>query len=313
MSAARGRLAKLRRIQDLFVEGKIIVLIDKAGDKTPLWVAKPSGFEKDEASKDGRNARAKRALLYDRDPDEQATVDNKLTELTTAEVIEALVSSEGNTFYVKALDSIRADKAWQERIEALDRGDALLADQPQNSEDEDVRSRLDAERALMRELHVEYTDEIQRLTDSYAQAKRDELGELDIEKLHHAYRAAWREMAATQSFLEERRITELFFAVRDCEATEDVDVPEDDKGRWNHSQCNSHLATLAEHRHQVHEFPDVLVAMARDALIDLQMTPQEAGNSDAPASSSASSEQHDEGEGSTASTPSGTQLEPAGT
>lgn len=307
MSAKSGRATKLRRIQDLFIEGKVVELTGHDGSTVQVFVAKPSAFERDEAGADGRSARARAVIAFDRDEDQQIVVDARLAELKQSEKIEQLLGSKSNEFFLKAMDEIRADKAWEERLVALDRGYALLDEGPADPEDEDERSRLAAERETLHQLNLEYQERVQELVVSYGKDFGEDLAHRGV--VDEEYRKAHREMVGTSAFLEARRLTELHFAVRDCEGVRDETKP----GGWDHSRCNGHLLKLAEHRHEVRTFPDALLVAAREALEDLSMPPQDAAFSDAPRSSSASLEQPAEEEDSTASTQAVTSPEPVGT
>lgn len=258
----KGRIAKLRRIQDLFAEGQVVVL-EKDENAEPFWITKPTAFERDEAVKDARAARARRGQRFDRDEDEQVIVAAQLDGMSRDELLDTLVGSKANEHYVKALDQIRTDKDWTERIEVIDRT-GLEAD----------RDAIEADRETVRTITTEYLAEISRLQQVYDDDHRAELNLLDDDALRTEYRKTWREMTAFQAFMETRRVTELYFALRLCEATR-VD------GEWVHEACD-HRQRLLESRDEVYDLPDALLIAGREALEAMSMTPREAGNLAAP-------------------------------
>jgi hypothetical protein len=267
----KGRLAKLRRVQDLFTEGQIVVL-EKNGVSEPFWVAKPSSFERDEAVKDARAARSRRGLRFDNDPDEQAVVEAQLAQVSRADILDSLIGAKGNEHYVRALDEIRTNKDWAERIDVIDRAGL-----------EHDRDATDEDRETVRQVTTDYMVEVQRLQETYVGELRAELEQLPEEELQKKYRDTWRDMASFEAFLESRRVTEMYFALRLCEATRVDDT-------WVHDGCD-HRVRLLDERNEVYDLPDALIDAVRQALEQLQMTPRDAGNSAAPATSSASSEQ----------------------
>lgn len=283
----KGRLAKLRRVQDLFTEGKVVFLERQDPNyqepvAEPFWVSKPTAFERDEALKDARAARARRAIRFDTDPDEQEIVQGQLHAMTSDDVIDTLIGAKGNEHYIKALDELKADEDWAERIDVLDRAGL-----------EDDRDSTVEDRAVMRTITTEYLAAIDELTKKYNAELREELAQLDGAELRKRYRETWRDMTAFEAFMETRRVTEIYFALRVCEGTR-VD------GEWSHVDCD-HRERLLDKRDQVFDLPDALLQAVRATLEGLQMTPREAGNSDAPLTSSGSSEQPSEQEGSTGS------------
>jgi hypothetical protein len=295
------KLAKLRRVQDLFTHGQVAV-VTRGSDYETFWVQKPTAFERDEATKDGRAARARRVIAFDRDPDEQAVSEAQLANLDREQSITGLLANRSSEFYVKANEAIRADKDWTERIEAMERGEALLNEE-ENPDESEVRA--------IGEVHVEYLQQMQKLQKRLADEARAEYEELTDEQLAKEYRKAWRDMVGTDSFMATRRQTELYFAIRMCEA---APIHDDDGSisGWDHAACD-HRERLLDERSQFTELPDEVIEACASTLNSLQMTPAEAGNSAAPTTSSVSSEQPNAAEDSTPSTQTETSPEPAGT
>ena len=109
-------------------------------------------------------------------------------------------------------------------------------------------------------------------------------------------------------FVQERRTTQLYLSLRQCQATDlSTDVGTHD---WDHSGCD-HSRRLLPTRAAVRSLPDSVVEKVTSAIDQVTMSPRTAGNSDAPGSSSASSElQNDPAEASSPSTPEVTPPEP---
>lgn len=289
------RLAKFRRVTDLFVEGKEVVLEEpEDGEPILVWVNKLNSFEQDEARRDGNVGRARATLALD-DPDspESASFEGNLGVAGKDVLIRALIQLRTNEFYIAALDDIRTEDAWKDKIDLIERGVALSADHPQPPSEEEV--------AQFEKLMGAYDERVVELSEERAEVYRKELVDENEEELKKRYMSSYRESLGTQGFLTEYRVSELFFALRDCQATQ-----RDGNGRWDHSNCGGHRARLLEARSDVKDMPDALLALVRDALTDLAMSPRDAGNLDAPASSSASSERQSEAADSTPSTPVGT-------
>ena len=100
-------------------------------------------------------------------------------------------------------------------------------------------------------------------------------------------------MRSFEAFSTEYTVTEIFYALRDCQATESGNG-------WNHERCTH--ARLCQSREEVHDLPDELVSMVNRALADMAMSAEDAGNSDAPTTSSESSGPQKQQEDSTPST-----------
>lgn len=281
--------AKQKRVTDLFMEGKILVLPEDEDGPVTLWVNKLNPFEKAEAENDGHVAKSKRLLTIGPNDDEMTVLRANIQERTVDELVGYILRAHGNEFYVKALDDIRADEAWRDDLELLRRSDELADDGMPISE---------AEAKKLAELNTRYMAELNRLTQQHAQEKDDELRALDRPELGDRYITAYKDQAAIQSYLEEHRVTEIFFSLRDCNAVMD------ENGRWQHKACD-HRERFLDERGEARGLPEQLLLMARKALTDLNMSPREAGNSAAPTGSSASLEQQSAEAASTPSTPAG--------
>lgn len=287
----------LATIMDLFTEGAVASAEGKDGRLIPVWVNKLSAFEKEDVDRLGRGARAKAILAWDRDEDEQAIFEYETQQYTDAELADALKAQVAGKHYFEAIQELRTQEDWTERLEYLANADLLEYRSPEAS---------DEDKALFEKVTQEYTAAIlviqTRLQSEYVEgliaSGRDEMMK--------QYRDAWRDAQGMRAFYAERRLAELFFACRECKAKPTG------KGEWDHAKCN-HQVRLLSNRGQVRDLPDPF----RDALVAvfeaLDLSPEDAGNSDAPMASSGSSEPLSALEDSTPSSPTATPGSPAGT
>lgn len=292
--AQGDRIAKFHRVTDLFIEGKEVVLEESETEPVLVWVNKLNAFEQDEARRDGNVGRARGTLALD-DPEspESQSFEGNLGVAEKDVLIRALIQLRTNEFYIAALDDIRTKDEWKDKVDLVERGLTLSADHPQGPTDE--------EREQFDKLLTKYDERVIELSETRAEQYRQDLLQEEIPELKKRYLSSYRESVGTQGFLTEYRVSELFFALRDCVAS-----TKDDNGRWDHKDCAGHRQRLLEARSDVKGMPDALLALVRDALTDISMTPRDAGNSDAPASSSASSERPSAAADSTLSTPTET-------
>ena len=301
MSAAqsKSKVTRFKRVTDLFEEGREVVLDDNPDDPVLVWVNKINPFEMDEARKDGSVGKARAALRLD-DPESAESVlfDQAIEGRDQENLAQALAYVKQNEDYVAALDDIRADEEWKPKVELLERGDAQMADAGIPMDDDEQKRLADLNQAYMKHL-AELVDK--------RQAKRvAELQTLSVDDLQEDYRKSYRDQAGSNGFLSEYRTTELYYALRDCVAT-----PNENLG-WDHAKC-SHRERLCGSRAEVRELPGGLIEKVREAITLLNMSPRDAGNSDAPASSSASSERASAVVASTPSTPDATSAGQGGT
>lgn len=300
--ASKNRLAKFQRVTALFEVGREVVL-EEDGPEGPVlvWVSKLNPFEQEEARKDGSVGRA-RAQMVLSDPlsPEMAVFNQALEGRSKEDVIEALVFAKQNEDYVRALDDIKTLEDWQDKLAILERGDEQLADLDRPMDDE--------EREMLAKLNQEYVAKINELMTKHQQDRKDELEGLSEDEVREEYQNQYRETTASQGFLTEYKISEMYYSLRDCEATKGAN------GRWDHTRCGNHRERLCDTRGDIRLLPEGLIALVTQAIRELTMSPSDAGNSDAPASSSASSEQPSaEAAGSTPSTPAETSPAQAGT
>jgi hypothetical protein len=269
---------KLRRVTDLFVRG---TTVDLTGDGTELvFVKKPNAFERGEADMDGRAARQLRMATLERDGnDRSSAIELAASRLSDGELLEGAITQEKNRAYLLAIDDVKADQKWFDRLEMLERTDQRIKDGVELSEEE---------RAEFNQANADYIAAINASHEQrVADLKAEHAGQ-SHEDLVKEYVQVWVEMEGMAAFEEERWTTLLYYAVRDCVAkvakggrVEDVD----------HSKCTH--PRLLDTKRDVRELPDEFRELVEPVLRESLMNQVEAGNSAAPTSSSGSSEQHD--------------------
>lgn len=282
-------LDRIRRVTDLFVEGQELFLgMDDNQRDVIVWVKKLNSFEVEEARRDGVAARGLRLLeLNKEDSPERMALQMQMDRWTDDQLREYRVGQQGDEIYLDAINDLEADENWGERVQMIRRMPQLLKDE-NAPEDDPRRKQLD-------EANSEYLTEIQTRVTKLRDTKLADLKGSTREDLEAEYFEAWASRASLDEFMGERRITEIFIALRDCKATKDGP-------RWNHSGCEHER--LLNARSQVRELPEQVLEKISNLLEGITIPQREAGNSAAPANSSASSEPQSAAEvQSTGSTP----------
>ncbi len=261
----------LKRIQDLFRRGDVVVLEAENGETVTVFVNKLNSLERDEAVKDGRQARALRMLSFDRNENEQAQLDVLIADMADEQLIEDLLRRRAGELLLKADDEVRSQPEWKEKIEALDRAQ-ITAEGLASSH----------ERQLITDLALEYEAAVSALHQKLQRGELRELRATSRAELVKSYRRVWREMLGSTAFVEAKRQSEIWYALRDCE----VELDDDNAPILETLKVG---ARICPERVDVNSLPDEIVARVVAAL-DGEMSSREAGNSDAPSASSGSSE-----------------------
>ena len=284
---------RLRRVTDLFVEGSELYLgDDDQGEPVVLWVNKLNSFEVEEARRDAVAARGLRLLELEKEdnPERQAML-SQIGRWTVDRLREARVDQQGDELYLQAINDMESDEEWAEKVSMLRRMPQLLKDE--NAPADDKRH------AQLTELNAEYMQALQDRLGKLQAEKLKELKDDDREKLVQDFMEAWQHRLSLDEFMAEKRRTELFFALRDCKAQR---VKYDGGERWDHKGCD-HRERLVPARSEVSSLPEGVIGRAMDVMDGVTVPQRESGNSDAPASSSGSSEQPSVSEESTPSIP----------
>jgi len=280
---------RLKRITDLFVEGRELNLgDDETGTPVLVWINKLNSFEDEEARSDGMAARTERILsLTDDHPDIKLIV-SQMSGWDIDQLAEYSASQRRDEDYLAAMDDIDAEKEWAEKLAYLRRGQTLHddADLPEGDE----------RRERFEKVQAEYFTALEEATVKRQQDRKKEYADLSRSELEEQYLESLKNRLAMETFLEERRITELYFAVRDCQGTR-VGPNE-----FEHSQCD-HRKRLMSDRKDIRSLPSEVITRIVNTLADVTVDRRTAGNSDAPVTSSESSEQPSTPEESTLFTP----------
>lgn len=288
--------AVVRRVTDLFVEGKEVVLRGPEDPEGPvvLWVNKLNPFERQEAIRDGQAARSRLILaLKEVGSDEQVIFDADLARMSRAAIQDALLGLRAQDFLLGAVRDLRADPEWRERLLIVDRGG------------QDLPEEGTPEREYQDKVHQEYVEEVRsRATKARDEAESD-LRALTDEQVAEKYRDEYLSLKGGEALEREFAKTQLYFAVRRCSATHD-------NGRWQHTDCD-HTQRWLTDRSQVKSLPGGLIDLLNQAIRDLTLDHSDARFSAGQTTSSAPSRLPETVEESAPSTPEATSAEPVGT
>lgn len=268
---------RLRRVTDLFVEGEEIFLgNDENGDAVVVWVNKLNTFELEEARRDGIVQRGlKMRDLADKDNPERAAFDAEVQLMNDEKLRQAWVNHHVEEMYLDVVNDIETSEEWRTKIEEMRRMPTLLRDA--GAAEDDPRWKQ------LEEMQIAYMEAIRVGQEKAQKEGLKEAEEFSREDLEASYFEKWRERQTLDLFMEERRITEIYVAARECYA---VHI---DGDAWDHSKCD-HGKRLLPERSLVKSLPPQVIGRIIDALDNMTTPQREAGNSDAPVSSSASSE-----------------------
>lgn len=274
---------RLRRITDLFVEGTEVYFGNDSQNRPVVsWVNKLNSFEMEEARRDGQTARGIRvaAMTGDDSAELKATMatisswsDERLAEMRVEQMTEEL--------YLEVLNDIEADPEMKDAVDLVRRGSEIL--------DDDSAGEADPRREQLSKAQAKYLEAIRVGQEKAQRHALDEVRQNSRETNVEDFLEAWRTRATIDLFMEERRITEIFYSLRECVATI-VGTGNDGKPLFDHTHCN-HAQRSLESRKDVRQLPERVLERIIDAIDDISVNPREAGNSAAPGNSSASSEQ----------------------
>lgn len=291
-----SKIGKLKRVMDLFVEGAVCDLGEdienSPGTRVLVWVNKPNSFEEDEARKDGLVARAIRlAQLGDPEDPMSLAYQDSLSGLTRDELLDQVCQAGFEDDYLTAMNDVEAMPEWNSRMETLRRGAEILRDRDAADDDPAWKTYND--------LSSEYMETLRKRLEALQGQRRADYSKSTEAELQQVLMEAFKARTAMDDFLGEKRITELFYAIRDCSATGDVEEG------YDHRSCD-HSLRLLERRDEVRSLPEQFLQKVNATLTALEVDARTAGNSVAPGSSSESSEQQSKEEDSNPSTQEGT-------
>jgi hypothetical protein len=271
---------RLRRVTELFVVGKEIELgVDEIdGRPVLIWVQKLNAFEEEESRQDGLAARGmKLRELSNPDSPDMAAVERQLAGCGYLELQEILLDHFADEDRGSAKNDVDSTEEWNERLPEIQRYSELL--------DDDSVDEADSRRTQFKELWDEYQVAIEEALKKRRADRRSDLRTQTEEQIREQLIERIRGLMGAMAFLEAKRVTEVFFALRDCRA-----IPSKDSSKpWNHTSCMH--PRLMPKRADVRDLPAEITLKVIAALEEITVPMQEAGNSDAPTGSSVSSEQ----------------------
>lgn len=284
--------AKYKRVPDLYVCGTEVVL----KDGTVMWLQVLNPFEAEEARHDAQVARSRLVMaLQEHGGNEMKFVETALWQDGLDGARKRVVDSKSTTLVIDAVDSIKNDPDWAERMEILDRTD------------EDDRPLEDAERELLAKIQTEYVLEVQQRVQDEEAFLVERYKDATEEQLREEYKKLYIERRGGDIASAEFRVVEIWYGARVCEGIRN------DDGEWDHSLCEGHQLQVFESKTDVRSLPEELGDLIGEAYHSLAMSARDAKDLARLASSSGSSRQPNEEEASTPSTPAETPATAPGT
>jgi hypothetical protein len=266
---------RLKRLTDLFVEGAELNLGDDEAGPVLVWINKLNSFEDDEARRDGLAARTERLLQLTEDHAEMRVVRMQMEKWDVEEMATRTAQQKYEEDYLLAIDDIESDKVWAEKLDFLRRAGHLHGDA--NLPEDDSR------REQFEKANSEYFLAVTAATDKRQKTRRKDLANSPLEDIHTEYVETMKQRLGMEVFLQERKVTEIYYALRDCTAT----ITE---GAYDHTLCD-HRTRLLPDRRAVRDLPSNVITRIVETLDQVTVDRRTAGNSDAPVTSSESSEQ----------------------
>lgn len=284
-----GPMDRLRRVTDLFIEGAPLPLgMDDENKPVVIWVNKLNSFEVEEARRDAVTARGLRLLELEKDDNpEHRAITARMSRWSLEELAEARVEQQIDELYLGALNDLEADDDWGPKIEQMRRMPTLLDDEGAPADD--------PRRTQLTDLNSEYLQELQARLDARQKEARTAVLDQERKDIEAEYLESWRNRMSLDEFMQERRTTEIYAALRECRATQSGTG-------YDHTDCN-HAKRLLDSRAAVRTLPEALIEAVIDKLGEVTSPERTAGNSGAPVSSSAPSEPQKLAEAGEPSTP----------
>ena len=284
--------AKYRRLPDLYVDGKVLVL----KDGTVMWLQVLNPFEADEARHDAQVARSRLVMALTRHgSDEMAFVETAYWQDGIEGARKRLVEAKASDRLLSSVESIDNDPDWTERLDIIRRSDG---DRPYE----------EAEKELLAALQVEYIDEIQARSDTEEAFTNTQYATVGRDDLIEEYGKLYIERRGTELATAEYRVCEIWYGARACDG-----VLSDDGTTWTHAACESHRLQVFESKADVRNLAEDLGDVIGTAYDELAMAIRDAKDLARLASSSASSRQPSQPAASTPSTPTATPAAAPGT
>lgn len=289
MSGKRSKAERKGRMQDLFLEGRVIRLHE---DDDPLWVQKLNTFEQDEARRMAQAARARTLMALRREGgDEWTAITDSVAQMSRERMVTGIVGGLYTRHIGKASTDLYADPEWQERLDIMDHS---------------IRETLpEDERAVLDEITTAYLAELQTRKAALDADETERLNTLPEDKLREEYIDTFIETRGTAVFMRDMRFAEVLFGVRMC------DAESRDDGSWDHGSCSHDQ--FYDDLEEVRRLPDALMNRYTSTFDQINVAPSQGKDWGSRRASSAPSLPRSEEEASTPSTPEETSPELAGT
>ena len=254
VSVARNRLNSLRRVTDLFLTGRSVKVGESDEGPIYVWVAKPNTFEQGEARGDASTAATMKRYLLQADSALMSALDIEFDEADVEDIAEAIAAAKESLFFNQADQDIRADEAWNDRVQILDRYSLISENAPEE------------EREAFEKIQQEYLGEIGELVSKRQRETVADLLGLNRDALREKYRDIYLERHTIKAYLDAKTHTELYFALRECLSRDGVD----------HERCTH--PRLLDSRDQASDLPDELVDILVNEIASMEIRADKAGN-----------------------------------
>jgi hypothetical protein len=272
----------LIRLTALFDEGKEAYLGDHEGKPVVVWMNKLNSFDTEEALRDASVRRAERMGELGEDSPELRGARAEVAMWTDEQLRQAIVSSQEGDVTSEAFDNLQTEEGWSELEDYVARAPALLADEEVKPGDPRFKT--------LNEKLAEYTRRLKVETDNVVDQHIKDLAGIERGTLEAKFLEEWRARRTYDEWAGTRRTTELYLSARKCEAVlAGGGVSLAGEMTWDHSACD-HSERLLSDRSSVRKLPDGALRIMVETYESLRIPPRVVGNSDAPASSSGSSE-----------------------
>lgn len=273
---------RLKRITDLFVEGTELYLGDDEAGPILIWINKLNSFETDDVRRDAMVRRGERlAELGQEDSPERAGVLAEMRLWDYPRLVEEFLATKSDERYLTAMDDLQADKTWRELTERLQRA-PMLHEIEELPADDPRRTALEEDNRL-------YESRIREAVQKLEEQAREDLAGADRDDVEKSFLEQWRQRQTLNEFMAARRYAEMYYSMRQCQG---VKGELKATGGWSfsHKDCD-HAKRYLDDRRQVRDLPEHVITLVIDAMDEVRINDREAGNSDAPSSSSGSLEQ----------------------
>jgi hypothetical protein len=277
---------RFRRLTDLYIVGQPLELPDGSF----LWIQALNSYQRDEAVSDAQVARARLVMALRQDGDERLKVQARLYDRGRENLIDQLAEHRSSEKGSDAIEDMREDPEWKERMDILFR----------TSPEESATPMTHQEVTLLEEINAAVIAELQRREKDEKDFWLRSLERMTDEELIEEWTESWLDQRGAQLATVEFRQTEVWYATRYCNGVKT------DDGAIDHSQCDAHQERVFPTRADVREAPSELITVVAETLAELNVAGRDPKGSGSPGSSSSSSPTPSEPEESMPSTSSET-------